>query len=46
MKDPSLSSWVMCVILPDVFILLQFQLSFSNVTEISLLPRKNIPTNY
>lgn len=37
MKDPSLSSWVMCVILSDVFILLQFQLSFSNVTEISLL---------
>lgn len=33
MKDPSLSSWVMCVILSDVFILLQFQLSFSNVTE-------------
>ncbi len=37
MKDPSLSGWVMCVILSDVFILLQFQLSFSNVTEISLL---------
>lgn len=35
MKDPSLSGRVMCVILSDVFILPQFQLSFSNVTEIS-----------
>lgn len=36
MKDSSLSSWVMCVILSDMFILLQFQLSFSNVTDISI----------
>lgn len=36
MKDPSLSGRVMCVMLSDVFILPQFQLSFSNVTEISL----------
>lgn len=46
MKDSSLSSRVMCVILCDVFI----QLSFSNVTEISptttTTTSKNIPANY
>lgn len=40
----------MCVILSDMFILLQPQLSFSNVTEVSQHPPNNnnniIPANY
>lgn len=44
MKDPSLSSWVMCVIHSDVFILLQIQLSFQMSQKSPSL--KNIPANY
>lgn len=43
-KDPSLNSWAMCVILSDVFIRLQQQLSFWNVTKSP--SSKNIPANY